>query len=402
MNRLSSSSARSSNPTRDNRTKPNRTASRAPVEMILTAPPLARFTWLVHGFSTRRGGVSSFDSLNSSDGKSDLNLGKVPWDSAKNVAENRRRLVSRLRAKNLPLILQRQIHSDLIRVLDGDEFPAPPPAGDALITNRPGLLLAVLVADCLPILLVDAKQRVVAALHCGWRGTERRLAAKAVGRMRLLFGSRPEDLWAAIGPGIGSCCYAVGPEVVEEFASQFSYADTLLVPRTRPLTPLELKRDIMIHPLRSNFGLRVKKEIYLDLPRANVQQLRDAGVRQRQIYSAALCTSCHPELFFSHRRDAGHTGRMMGVIAKEWIFGQPDIVVEILAQTTADKDRHRKMAVYSQFGVQEYWIVDPERQTIELYCQSKEGLALARRFSADETFESRLLIGFRIEVNRIF
>ena len=299
--------------------------------MILTAPLLTQFPWLVHGFSTRRGGVSSFDSLPPSGDGGDLNLGQVPGDPAKNVRENRRRLVARLGAKNMQLILQRQIHSDLIRVLDGAGFPAPSPhgsgrpparssrmgspAGDALITDRPGLLLAVLVADCLPILLVDARQRVVAALHCGWRGTARRLAGKAVGRMRLLFGSRPEDLWAAIGPGIGSCCYAVGPEVVEEFTSQFSYADdTLLVTRTRPLSPLELKRNIMIHPLRSNFGLRVKKETYLDLPRANFQQLRDAGVRARQIYSASLCTSCHPELFFSHRRDAGHTGRMMGVV----------------------------------------------------------------------------------------
>jgi hypothetical protein len=303
--------------------------------MILTAPSLAQFTWLVHGFSTRRGGVSSFDSAPPSGDGGDLNLGQVPGDHAKNVLENRRRLLARLGAKNMQLILQRQIHSDLIRVLAGADFPAPPPAvrrrgpspegfgaqvgsgrpaGDALITDRPGLLLGVLVADCLPILLVDAKQRVVAAVHCGWRGTARRLAEKAVGRMRLLYGSRPEDLWAAIGPGIGACCYTVGPEVVEEFTSQFSYADALLATRTRPLSPLELKRDIMIHPFRSNFGLRVKTEICLDLARANFRQLRDAGVPARQIYSASLCTSCHPELFFSHRRDAGHTGRMMGVV----------------------------------------------------------------------------------------
>ena len=92
----------------------------------------------------------------------------------------------------------------------------------------------------------------------------------------------------------------------------------------------------------------------------------------------------------------------LGAIAKEWIFGPPDMVVEILARTTVDKDRRRKMAVYSQFGVQEYWIVDPEMQTLELYCQGKEGLELARRFSAGEIFESPLFPGFRIAVSSIF
>ena len=95
----------------------------------------------------------------------------------------------------------------------------------------------------------------------------------------------------------------------------------------------------------------------------------------------------------------------LGAIAKEWILGPPDIVVEILARTTVDKDRRRKMAVYSEFGVPEYWIVDPETKTIELYCRGQEGkggLELLRRFAAGETFESRLLSDFRIEVSSIF
>lgn len=89
-------------------------------------------------------------------------------------------------------------------------------------------------------------------------------------------------------------------------------------------------------------------------------------------------------------------------IAKEWILGPPDVVVEILARTTIDKDRQKKFDLYSRFGVQEYWIVDPEMKAIELYCQGKEGLELARRFSAEETFESRLLAGFRLAVSSIF
>jgi len=301
--------------------------------MILRVPQLAPFPWLVHGFSTRLGGVSSFDPprepSRSVPSPSDLNLGNVAWDTAKRVSENRRRWLACLQAKGMQLVLQRQVHSDLIRTVadvgtglqacTSTNRNASPkgsalPAGDALITSRPGLLLGVLTADCLPILLVDSRQRVVAGLHCGWRGTARRLAEKAVGRMRFLFGSKPEHLWAAVGPGIRSCCYAVGPEVVEEFACQFPYADTLFVTRSRPFTPLETKRAIMILPLRSNFGPRSKQEIYLDLPLANLRQLRDAGVPESQIASDASCTSCHPELFFSHRRDAGYTGRMMAVV----------------------------------------------------------------------------------------
>ena len=309
----------------------NRKTRDATNKIVLTAPSLARFPWLVHGFSTRRGGVSSFlGSSHSASGDADLNLGKVSWDSAENVRENRRRLLARLAADEMTLVIQRQIHSDLIRVLDdvgtglqactatgknaSPTGPTPPPAGDGLMTNQAGLLLGVLVADCLPILLVDAKQRVVAALHCGWRGTVRRLAEKAVGRMRMVFGSRPEDLWAAIGPGIQACCYSVGPEVAEEFASQFHYAAKLFVTRPRRPTPVEKKHLLRWQPLRSLSTLSMLSDVYLDLTQANGQQLRDAGIPAKQIDSKAPCVSCHPELFFSHRRDGGRTGRMMGLV----------------------------------------------------------------------------------------
>ena len=280
--------------------------------MVIETPLLGQFPWLVHGFSTRRGGVRSFGNPDHSSAESaDLNLGKVPWDRVENVLENRRRPPARLRAENMPLVILRQIHSDLICVLDGSGTPSPPPAGDGLITDRPGLLLAVLVADCLPILLVDARQRVVAALHCGWRGTARRLTEKAVGRMRLEYGSRTKDLWAAIGPGIRACCYQVGEEVVEEFASQFRYAEKLLATRTRPPSPLEIKHSVMLFTSARSAS---RREVFLDLVQANLGQLREAGVPAKHIASQAPCTSCHPELFFSHRRDAGRTGRMMGVI----------------------------------------------------------------------------------------
>ena len=279
---------------------------------ILQVPLLAQFPWLVHGFSTRRGGVSASPS---SRRKTELNLGTVQWDCTENVRENRRRLLDGLGAPEMELRVLRQIHSDLIRVMDGNSVPAgPPPAGDGLLTNRPGLLLAVLVADCLPILLADARQRVVAALHCGWRGTARRLAQKGVGILKQRFGSREQDLWAAIGPGIRACCYQVGPDVVEEFESQFPYASQLFHHRSHVLTPLEIKQSMLLGHIPKAFGPNLRQDVYLDLSAAIVCQLREAGVPAAQLDAEAPCTSCHPELFFSHRRDAGRTGRMMGMI----------------------------------------------------------------------------------------
>ncbi len=125
----------------------------------------------------------------------------------------------------IPLVTVRQFHSNLLlRATPADAAREPPRRADGLITNEPGLLLAIMVADCVPVLVADRKRRVVAAFHAGWRGTVKRIVETGIGRMRLEFGSRPEDLVAAIGPGIGPCCYAVGEEVISEFDSQFAYS----------------------------------------------------------------------------------------------------------------------------------------------------------------------------------
>src|SRR6185437_9538717 len=99
--------------------------------------------------------------------------------------------------------------------------------GDGLMASEPGLLLCIQTADCIPVLIADRKNRAVAAFHAGWRGTLGRIVENGVGRMRLEFGSRPEDMIAAIGPGIGQCCYAIGEEVRQQFESQFAYASEL-------------------------------------------------------------------------------------------------------------------------------------------------------------------------------
>ena len=144
--------------------------------------------------------------------------------------------------------------------------------GDALLENRPGSVVAVKTADCLPILLVDEGHGAVAAVHAGWRGTVAGIAQRAVEAMRAEFGARPGELHAAIGPGIGKCCYEVGPEVAAQFGQQ--------------------------------------GRAHVDLAAANRRQLMDAGVTPERIYASNLCTMCRCEEFHSFRRDKEAAGRM--------------------------------------------------------------------------------------------
>ena len=183
---------------------------------ILQVPALSKLRWLIHGFSTKPGGVSD------QGGERVLNLGFTEWDTQENVLENRRRFQSALGASDFQLVSLKQIHSDVIHLIDTS--PSQPCQGDASVSNRPGLLLGVQTADCVPILLVDPKKRAVASIHAGWRGTLRRIVVKAIGQLQMHFKSKPGDLFAAIGPSIGGCCYEVGTEVATQFLSQFAEA----------------------------------------------------------------------------------------------------------------------------------------------------------------------------------
>ena len=180
---------------------------------ILQLPAFSKLPWLIHAFSTRPGGISPLEN------EKVLNLGFTDWDSRENVQENRRRFQSAAGAPDFPLITLKQFHSDVIHLFDS--APSDPCRGDACITNRPGLLLAIQTADCVPILLVDPQKRAIAAIHAGWRGTLARIASKTIGKMQMHFATNPRDLLAAIGPSIGPCCYEVGTEVATQFLSQF-------------------------------------------------------------------------------------------------------------------------------------------------------------------------------------
>jgi len=298
---------------------------------ILEAPPLAHLKWLTHGFSTRPGGASEMPvprpgedagrKRDATAAASVLNLGFTDWDARERVVENRVKFFRALGAEKMSVVTLRQFHSDVVHLVDEEETstangsPADPPKADALITRLPGVLLAVQTADCIPILLADTNRRAIAAIHSGWRGTLARIAAKTLGRMKMEFGTRPADVIAALGPGIGRCCYEVGSDVAREFDAKFANArewfdgpfDALASGENDPNWLPWLTMRPPGHPPPS-------PTVYLDLIAANRAILAQAGVPPRQITASAYCTACRTDLFFSYRRERT-TGRLMAAIA---------------------------------------------------------------------------------------
>ena len=173
------------------------------------------------------------------------------------------------------LAVLKQIHSDVVLTAT---HSGPCGDGDGLITNVPGLAISIRTADCYPILLVDERNRTVAAVHAGWRGTSARIVQKTLARMQKMYGTEPGDIRAAIGPGIGSCCYEVGPEVARQF------------------------------------GYVVGEQTHLNLVSENRKQLEDAGVPAGKIEALGVCTFCNAERFFSYRREREGAGRMTSFI----------------------------------------------------------------------------------------
>lgn len=282
--------------------------------------------WLVHGFSTRTGGRTMLylreEQLGGQD-RGELNLGFTSGDDPKTVDANRRIFLKAVWGSGrLPrLVTLRQIHSSLTLRATAEDAAAPyiglsQPAtlkGDGLMTDEPGILLGVQTADCLPILVADTKKRAVAAFHAGWRGTLQRIVENGIGRMRLEFGSDPQDLIAAIGPGVGGCCYAVGDEVRQEFESQFEYAASLFR-EVYDSDPVREKYPLLFLTARAPGHSDLGPKLHLDLAEANRRQLLSAGLKAQAVSRMGGCTSCHIEKFFSYRREQGFTGRLMSVI----------------------------------------------------------------------------------------
>ncbi len=269
--------------------------------------------WLWHGFSTRKGGVSRIFSAENAPGE--LNFGFSVGDDREAVNQNRMLLAEAISADvATPLITTRQFHSNVLVIASAADAQRERACkADALMTDEPGLLLGIMTADCIPILVADRKRRAVAAFHAGWRGTVKRIVETGIGRMRLEFGSRPEDLSAAIGPGIGACCYAVGEEVLSSFESQFAYAGDL-VREVYDSDPVRTRYPMLFLTQRAPGHSSIGPSLHLDLIEANRRQLLAAGLKPRAIHVVGGCTSCQPELFFSHRASQGHAGRMLAVI----------------------------------------------------------------------------------------
>lgn len=235
----------------------------------IQSPLLAGFP---HGFTTRRGGGSKppFDSLN---------LGGAVGDDASSVAGNWA-LVER--ETGLAFARAKQVHGARTVRLDA----ASPPAveADAVVSRTPGVAACVSVADCVPILLADPASGAVAAVHAGWRGTIARVAAEAVRALAAEAGTAPARLLASIGPAIGPCCYEVSADLAGRFAA-------------------EIGPGVVRHGSAPA----------LDLWAANAAVLRAAGVDRIEVLRR--CTSCERDVFFSHRRDVGRTGRQVAFIA---------------------------------------------------------------------------------------
>jgi len=279
---------------------------------VLEPPAFAPLDWLAHGFSTRAGGESDLD------GARVFNLGLTEWDSPERVTGNRAKFFAAIGAAQMRPITLRQIHSDIVQRVDASSMQKlanEPPQGDALFTRERGILLCVQTADCVPVLLADTKIRAVAAIHSGWRGTLRHVAAKALGRMQMEFGTQPKDVVAALGPAIGRCCYEVGAEVAREFEAQFSSAREWFDGPFEAVATGENDSNWLPwltmrppgHPLPS-------PRVHLDLIAANRAILAAAGVPARQIFASDLCTACRTDVLFSYRKE-GKTGRMMAAIA---------------------------------------------------------------------------------------
>jgi YfiH family protein len=248
---------------------------------VFLAPGLSQQKWLQHGFGTR------------------------------NVEPDLLRKGTRWK-----VVRAKQVHSDIIQVVDG-------PAqlrGDALVTATLGVALAVATADCLPVLLADPENRVVAAIHAGWRGTLKRITQKTVSVMQARFGSNPAKLLAAFGPGIQVCCYEVGMEVVDEFRSQFFYGEELfdkLEPENPALVMLPRQHLAGSHAVMRELE---EQHAFLNVEEANVRQLLEAGVPRSRILRGAPCTACHLDQLHSYRKEGpgqGHQSSAIGILAGE-------------------------------------------------------------------------------------
>ena len=255
----------------------NRTALKTKTDIpYFEIPEITKFEWVRHAFLTRQGGVSlpPHDSLNLSDKNG---------DREEFISRNKNLVATAFGFDPRRLILLDQMQQDQILLLKGPVMTLPSPLEyDALITNSPNACLGILTADCLPILLVDQKREVIAAVHAGRQGTALHITARVIKKMEKEFGCSSKDLLIAIGPSIGSCCYEIDERV--------------------------------FHPEWESFSIsRGAGKWMVDLAQINIAQMKREEINEEQIFWINLCTHCYGDLFFSYRRE-GETGRQLSFI----------------------------------------------------------------------------------------
>jgi hypothetical protein len=242
---------------------------------------------LTHGLFNRQGGHSQGPFAS-------LNVGYSVGDEPERVEANHRAIYSALNIEPGDMVSAQQVHGARVTVATAEDGGGTLERTDALISDTPGLMLMMRVADCVPVFFYTAESPAVGLAHAGWRGTLEGVATKTARAMASAFGCRPEKLIVGLGPSIGPCCYEVGPEVVARVREVYgAQADGLLSPATG------------------------EGKAYFDLWHANALQLRNTGVEQ--IETAGICTCCRCDEFYSHRSEGGRTGRLAALagLAKE-------------------------------------------------------------------------------------
>ena len=244
-----------------------------------------------HGFSTRKGGVSTgiFSSMN-------LNFKR--GDDPDAVMENYRRMAAALNMRVEDMVLSNQTHTTNVRVITEEDRgkgilrPQDYSDVDGMITNVPGIVLVTSYADCVPLYFVDPVRKAIGLSHSGWKGTVGHIGQKTVWKMHEVYGSEPKDIVAAIGPSICQSCYEVSDDVAEAFRANFTADEAA---------------DILLDKGNGKYQL--------DLWKANWYVLTDAGILPEHLSVTDLCTACHPDLLWSHRKTNGQRGGLSAFLS---------------------------------------------------------------------------------------
>ena len=252
----------------------------------LTYPQFEGLPGIIHGFSTRLGGVSR--GMYSS-----MNLSFTRGDEEDSVRENYRRLAEAMGFSMENIVTSDQTHTTNVRVIteedrgNGITKPRPYTDVDGMVTDVKGLVLATFYADCVPLFFVDPVHHAVGLSHSGWRGTAGKIGKVTVEKMRDAYGSDPSEIYAAIGPSICQDCYEVSEDVIEKFKEGFEekYWDRL-------------------------FYEKPNGKYQLNLWEANRLILKEAGIKEERISMPGICTCCNPQFLFSHRASHGKRGNL--------------------------------------------------------------------------------------------